>query len=591
MSAGTRRSTSASALCRLAATAAAVGLWALAPATSHAAEAGGHLVAVLPDSSGLELSAYPIDADLTVDVLRAGVTMATATVTTDGTGAASINGGTQDCWTGVTPDILPGDSVEVSGAGVTDSAVVADVRAAPPVQTGPGTIVVHGSAADANGAPPPVSALEARIVAKTAFSNGRKTLRAAAGKDGFISYDSPTGTAWTATFQGLTASDVASALRPIETRGIYIDPAGVGESISQSPAARGPMAPCSAPLRSNGVTGSDRAAINLANRDSDVVLQGVAFDATSVTVRLDDSNPVTPAVTAPATLSAASGPEKLHREAAGRGRAAPGRRHPDGLGGLRGRRRVDRGDDAVAAQGHRRPRRADRHPGRGDVRDRPVGLARGPRSVRGHPLHDEWHHPRRPVAALHRADPRHRHADHPRGRGRRRGQRSPSASWDFVIAPLMPRPAPAPAPATRAPAAAPAPPPLAAVVHPVTLRLVSLSVPARVRGAQARRHGVRITVVAPAGARVVRIEIRRGSRHGRKVASTVRTLQAGRQRIVLRGRAVRRLTPGRYVVTAAPGRSARALGITSAAPLQHPALTLRLQDFCAAAMHSERRRG
>jgi hypothetical protein len=96
-----------------------------------------------------------------------------------------------------------------------------------------------------------------------------------------------------------------------------------------------------------------------------------------------------------------------------------------------------------------------------------------------------------------------------------------------------------------------------------------LSLPARVRSARLRRGGLRLTLEPPAGARVVHIEIshaRRGAAPGRPVVEAVRALRStARQRLVLRGAMLHRLTPGRYVVAVRPGRAANWLaGATTA---------------------------
>ena len=65
------------------------------------------------------------------------------------------------CWQGTTPDIRPGDVVRISddGTGVADQTTVAAVTAQRPVQTAVGTVVVHGTAAQADGSRIPVTLL------------------------------------------------------------------------------------------------------------------------------------------------------------------------------------------------------------------------------------------------------------------------------------------------------------------------------------------------------------------------------------------------------------------------------------------------
>ena len=80
-----------------------------------------------------------------------------------------------------------------------------------------GTVLVHGTAMDADGNGIPAGPITQRLVAgRQLFDfNARRTLRAGgAGTDGSFAYDAddPTGTHWTATYSGLTAADVDRAL-------------------------------------------------------------------------------------------------------------------------------------------------------------------------------------------------------------------------------------------------------------------------------------------------------------------------------------------------------------------------------------------
>src|SRR3954468_3650586 len=102
--------------------------------------------------------------------------------TTPGLGLIEINHPGGYCWNGVTPDIRPGDIVRIKSQDAVpavDESTVRNVTAQRPVQTGPGTIQIHGAAQDAAGLPLPEAELEQRMVAPgDAFVNGRRTLRA-----------------------------------------------------------------------------------------------------------------------------------------------------------------------------------------------------------------------------------------------------------------------------------------------------------------------------------------------------------------------------------------------------------------------------
>src|SRR4051794_39980116 len=100
---------------RLAALGVAAAASAAFVAPASADVTAGHSVATMPNTSGLELGGYTPGQSLTIGVLHGGATIGTATGRADAAGDLTINGGTADCWTGTTPQILPGDTVSVSG--------------------------------------------------------------------------------------------------------------------------------------------------------------------------------------------------------------------------------------------------------------------------------------------------------------------------------------------------------------------------------------------------------------------------------------------------------------------------------------------
>lgn len=288
-------------------TAAALTAAAALATPAGAAVSGSHVIAVLPGTSGLELTAYPKSTLLDVTLVRNGVTIAHGTVLTDDVGDGAVNGGgtVADCWTDVTPDILPGDEVHVIGSGFDDSTIVQGTTADMPAQTTPDTVVVHGTASDPQGNQLPITGVEARITSKTLFSNNKRVLRAGTGQPFTLSYDTPTGTAWTATYSGLSAGDIALALAPLESRGVFTNAAANESTISQNPAAPGPGAPCSAPLLRDAATSSTPSSINIAHNGQDLVVSGVAQDASTVSVTLDDGDPTTGPLTESGVVSGA----------------------------------------------------------------------------------------------------------------------------------------------------------------------------------------------------------------------------------------------------------------------------------------------
>src|SRR4051794_254684 len=286
-------------------TAAALGVAAAFAAPAGAAVSGSHVIATLPATSGLEISAYPKSTTLAVSLVRNGVTIAHGGVITDDAGDGAVNGGgtAADCWTDVTPDILPGDEVHVIGTGFDDSMIVQGTSADMPVQTAPDTVVVHGTASDPQGSQLPASGLEARVTSKTLFADGKRVLRAGTGQPFSLSYDAATGPAWTATFSGLSAGDVSLAMNPLESRGVFTNAAANESTISQNPAAPGPSAPCTAPALRDAATSSTPSSVNIAHNGQDVVVSGVAQDATAVSVTLDDGDPSTGPLTESGTLT------------------------------------------------------------------------------------------------------------------------------------------------------------------------------------------------------------------------------------------------------------------------------------------------
>jgi hypothetical protein len=225
-----------------------------------------HSVLVFPQRDFVSASGFSAGSTYTVSVIHpSGTTVSTASgiapkddPSTPGfDGIIEVNHPGGVCWTGVTPDIRPGDKVRVTNDadGNAEETTVANVTAQRPVQTGPDSVEVHGTAQNADGTPIDVTQLEQRLViAGDTFANGRRTLRAtsAAGSDGTLSYDAASSTNWTATYTGLSAADVTKALAA-ESRILWLGtaPAAVVEQTVYENGAgvtAGPAAPCTAPL-------------------------------------------------------------------------------------------------------------------------------------------------------------------------------------------------------------------------------------------------------------------------------------------------------------------------------------------------------
>jgi hypothetical protein len=269
-----------------------------------AAVGGSHVVAVLPATQGLELSGFPLNDTLNVHVIRNGITIGSATgVTTpdkknQNLGDLNIAGGAPPCWTGSTPQILPGDEVTVDdgGAGV-DSMIVQNVGSTS-LERDPvtGDILVHGFAIAPGGGEYDPATFAANVQARITiaagqlFGNQRNTIRAGGGKfDGTIAYDAPTvndpnPVTWTADFP-LSDFDAQLALGSKDFEGVYT--VGLSEiTIGRTPAG---ASGCPAPA-ADSVTSFDRSAVNVANVATPMTISGVAEPgATNVSVVLSDT--------------------------------------------------------------------------------------------------------------------------------------------------------------------------------------------------------------------------------------------------------------------------------------------------------------
>jgi hypothetical protein len=119
------------------------------------------------------------------------------------------------------------------------------------------------------------------------------------------------------------------------------------------------------------------------------------------------------------------------------------------------------------------------------------------------------------------------------------------------------------------PAGAPAPQPLVVdvgSVAPLTLRTVSVA--SQVDLDQVQQAGLRVTVVAPTGTRVVRLQLfaapsTTGGKR-RLIATVHRSIRAGRRTITLTRRELRKLAPGRYRLEVRAGKTRKKLGRAAA---------------------------
>src|SRR3954465_6258260 len=185
-----------------------------------------------PQRNFISATGYTPGVSYTFSVIRAGNVVSTSSpIVADATGLAEVNHPGGACWTGVTPNIQPGDTIRISGGGLIEQTTVAGVTDERPTVTsvdpvtGGGTIEVHGTAVAPGGGQLPIDQIEQRLIARNdSFDiNGRRATRAGAGLDGTLTYDSAASTRWTAKYTLQTPDDLARAVGGKSTSGTSFD--------------------------------------------------------------------------------------------------------------------------------------------------------------------------------------------------------------------------------------------------------------------------------------------------------------------------------------------------------------------------------
>lgn len=283
-----------------------------------------HEVVIFPERDFVVADGYAANTDLNFTLRRNGVVIGTASGTTDGAGFLEVNHPGGVCWNNFTPNVLPEDTVEVvDNAGNGDSSRTINVSAEQAQIVGT-DVLVHGTAQDAAGNRIPLGLMEQRII-QPAFRDTpgsritRRDIRAdtaggsvPAGATATLRYDAPGSNNWTATYSGLNATerDLAVSGQTRVLSWLAANAAGdrLGITIFEVGEVGGPgFGGCPASADYAVTNTNKKPAINKANVGRNLVLSGVAQDATDVTVTLNDQSAVTPAVTATGALSAASG--------------------------------------------------------------------------------------------------------------------------------------------------------------------------------------------------------------------------------------------------------------------------------------------
>lgn len=287
---------------------------AVVPAFAVISDPGTHIITVFPERDMVSAEGYADSDRPTIQVLRGGAVIATASNLVPVGGIVEVNHPPAGCWEGTTPDIRSGDVIRVLTApGVGDQTFVGNVTVTQPAtKINASTVVMKGTAVAPGGGQLPADQLEARVVAANqSFAlNGRRTLRAGApgsGEDGTVEYDGPGLTTWTATWTGLAGvgadgvsdADRATSSTTAESRGLWLGRnAATGNEVTifEYGAIGGPAAPCTAPLASGPTVpdltaASDTGRLNTDNitRSTTPSFTGAAAlpDATTVNLYID----------------------------------------------------------------------------------------------------------------------------------------------------------------------------------------------------------------------------------------------------------------------------------------------------------------
>jgi hypothetical protein len=232
----------------------------LPTASSVSAPVAPHSLIAFPSRDFISADGYNPGDSVAFSVLRGGTLVGQSDpITVDGAGLAEVNHPGGGCWTASTqtPNIRPGDTVRITnlGTGAAEETTVANVTVNKATNPSTGTVVVTGTALNADGTAMDLAQVEQRFVNSQKFSNGTRTLRAPT--RGTLTAGATPGS-FTATYTGLSTADVTKALGG-ETRVLWLGPAAAPATqltIFELPDALsgvlngvqdGPGAPCTAP--------------------------------------------------------------------------------------------------------------------------------------------------------------------------------------------------------------------------------------------------------------------------------------------------------------------------------------------------------
>jgi len=452
----------------------------------------------------------------------------------------ALAGVPQGCWTGFTPQILPGDVVNVDGQSIS----IPDITAEAPVVQG-GDVVVHGTAAPGlNPAGLDVQIWPAgagRFAGGVGSSGGQFiSVLNQRGFAGSFSFDPGSATHWTARFTALGTQG------PIAANGLarvgYDPLAGGATTVAtlvdyDSPATPGPVAGCGAPYAPNEAKTVSRPLINAANVGSDLLVNGVSQPgASAVNIALMDSAgrivaaPALGAGAWSATVPAASlsgladGPIRIASSyTIGAGRTAGGLLTKDTT--------APAAPTASVASGtYSSTQNVELRAAEGTVYYTTDGSDPSTASTKYG----------RAVSAAATQKVKAIAVD-------AAGNASPVSSFDYTIA---------------QPAAAPQPVVVPSVTTP-KLKLDALTLTSRMSLRSARRNGMRAVIFAPEAAKVVRVRL---LYRGRVITRTIRRVTSDGVmtiRLPSTAKTRRALRRGTYQLQVTPGASASNYGATT----------------------------
>lgn len=268
-------------------------------------------VVVFPERDFVVTEGGPANLPLNFAIIRNGVTISTASGTTDADGLLEVNHPGGVCWQGVTPNILPGDVLRVTEQANPANGYQVRTQGvrAPQAEIVGSNVVVHGVALDDAGNPLPLSRVEQRIV-QPDFREPPEPLEKrdirATTDDGNLVRDPGVEGGFIATHSGLTAIQrdkaIAGQTRVLGWERTAPNGDRLGLTIFEAGELGGPgFGGCPA-LRDYAVTAFNRPSIKIGH--DGVTVSGTHNDATNVRITLVDGVAATTDPSKVATLNA-----------------------------------------------------------------------------------------------------------------------------------------------------------------------------------------------------------------------------------------------------------------------------------------------